>query len=241
MKRMMIWILILALGLSGCKSANGSAPLAEASPTIPPAPANAIVLPETTAATEPEPRPVPSLPVPTAPPETVPETVPEPTAVPIPALYQQDYPVPYGSGNVPESGCGVTCLAMVLSALLGEPVSPGDLAAQYGDFHCSAGTDWALFPAAAQDFGVSCTQTFDTYAVMDALEAGKPVICNHFRGLLSADGHFIVLTGLTPQGTITVNDPNRENLENEDLEFFFTYGFDVYDIMGFSLCFWIFE
>ena len=230
MKQVLAWVLILALGLSGCGRAAEALPETAAPSTAP-----------TTAPTT-IPTTVPTT-APAAEPETVPmtEAVPEPTLAPIPLLSQQDYPVAYGLGYVPESGCGIVSLAMVLTALLGEPVSPEDLAARYGDFHCSAGTDWALFPAAAEDFGVSCTQTFDTYAVIEALEAGKPVICNHFRGLLSEDGHFIVLTGLTPEGRITVNDPNRENRENEDLEFYFEYGFDQYDIFGFCLCFWIFE
>ena len=231
MKQVLIWVLILALGLSACVRAPEAA---EAAGTMTEAAVEAITETVREAATEAVTEAV-------TPPSMEPETLPEPTAVPIPLFSQQDYPVPYGAGNVPESGCGIVCLAMVLTALLGEPVSPEDLAARYGDFHCSAGTDWALFPAAAADFGVACTQTFDTYAVMDALEAGKPVICNHFRGLLSEDGHFIVLTGLTPDGNITVNDPNRENRENEDLEYYFENGFDQYDIFGFCLCFWIFE
>ena len=233
MKQVLVWVLILALGLSACGRA------AEAVPALISEPAS---VPETVPETDPEsmPETVPET-VPEAAPETVPETVPEPTLVPIPLLSQQDYPVPYGLGNVPESGCGIVCLAMVLTALLGEPVSPEELAAQYGDFHCSDGTDWTLFPAAAADFGVSCTQTFDTYAVMDALEAGKPVICYHFQGLLSESGHFIVLTGLTPDEKITFNDPNRDNREDEDLEPYFENGFGQYDIFGHCLCFWIFE
>ena len=218
MKHALVWALILVLMLTACGK------------TVPT---------ETTAATEPIPAPV-TEPVtePSTEPPTEPPTEPEPT---VPVLAQQDYPVPYGAGYLPTGGCGITSVAMVLSYFTGEPVSPADLAQVYGRFYTSVGSDWALFPTVAEDYGLTCTQCFNEKEVLEALADNKLVICNQYHSAFTSDGHFIVLAGLTPDGKIIVHDPNRKNWEKDSLKDGFENGFEPRTVTCGSIGYWIYE
>ncbi len=127
--------------------------------------------------------------------------------------------LPFGGGTVATSGCSVTCLAMVLSYLKGgvDPggwVYPSDIVAsiagKYGShnyFYTSGGQKWDIFPAVAGIYGVSCRQ-ISTASIADALAAGHPVVMSCRPGEFTSAGHFIVLSGLTEDGYVVVNDPN---------------------------------
>ena len=64
-----------------------------------------------------------------------------------------------------------------------------------------------LFPAMASYYGVNC-QEISSSSIMNALRDGRPVIMSCVPGEFTKQGHFIVLTGVTSDGYITVNDPN---------------------------------
>ena len=50
--------------------------------------------------------------------------------------------------------------------------------------------------------------------IANELSAGHPVILSMGPGTFTKSGHFIVLTGINEDGTVTVNDPNDNSKKN---------------------------
>ena len=121
----------------------------------------------------------------------------------IPLLIQWDERWGYGSyGNnvVAVSGCGPTCMAMVIAGLTGNTdVTPYTMA-KYSDENGyvtqEGNTMWTFIREGGLDYGVAGTDiALDEEIVKEALQAGKPVICSMRPGDFTTSGHFIVLTG----------------------------------------------
>lgn len=128
----------------------------------------------------------------------------------IPLYLQGNYAsAAWGDTNLAKSGCGPTCLAMVMSYLTGETVIPPDMIAWSGTAYLApTGSSWEFFPAAASHYGVGYRSVTDQAGVVQALENGYPVIAREQPGsFFSSVGHFIVLRGVTDDGTFLVNDP----------------------------------
>ena len=134
--------------------------------------------------------------------------------------------VPFGGGTIASSGCSVTSLAMVLSYLKGGSSSSGwiypneivaAIAEKYGNYNrfyvAPYGQDGhGLFPAMASYYGVNC-QEISSSSIINALKDGRPVIMSCVPGEFTKQGHFIVLTGLSDDGYIMVNDPNGSHAD----------------------------
>lgn len=118
----------------------------------------------------------------------------------------------YGSSTVVVSGCGPTCLAMVIAGLTGEnTVTPYDVA-QYanekGFYVAGAGTAWKLMSEDSGHFGVIGKELPLMKSTMEQnLNEGHPIICSMRPGDFTTSGHYIVITGVE-DGQFTVNDPN---------------------------------
>lgn len=128
---------------------------------------------------------------------------------------------PFGGGNIASSGCSVTSLAMVISYLNGGTdktswTYPSDVVAMiqvktgnYNYFYDPAsGQNWDIFKAVAGYYGLTCSKIASA-SIVSALASGKPVIVSCMPGEFTSKGHFIVLTGLTDDGYIVVNDPSH--------------------------------
>lgn len=158
----------------------------------------------------------------------------------VPQYYQTDYPnVPYGSGTVATSGCSMTCMAMVVSALTGQKVTPDNLANR---FRNADGSHVQRMEAIATIYDIKYTKTFAMYDVVNALKAGKLVVeMVSSPSPFSKTQHLILLTGINEDGKIFVNDPMGSNREKRELKYGLTYGFDQgFLSYGFSGA-WIFE
>ena len=142
----------------------------------------------------------------------------EPTEAPyvfnyetVPAYYQTDYPhVWYGThGTVKTHGCGIVSLAMVLTYLTDTEHLPDELAKRFGMYNTPGGSSWTLFYDTAPLFGLEVPEvTYEWDKVVAALENGQVVIAQaNKESLFTNNGHFIVLTGITEDGKILVNDP----------------------------------
>lgn len=131
----------------------------------------------------------------------------------IPIEYQNGNQTGYGGSTISRSGCGPTCLAMVLSYLTETSITANDIVAWCGEKYYipGDGTSWAIFPAAAEHWGCSCEQASEFGQVVDAINEGKPVIASMGPGHFTAEGHFIVIRGSTSEGYLLVNDPNSTN------------------------------
>ncbi len=138
----------------------------------------------------------------------------------IPLYYQYKQPwgnKPYGNGNIAKNGCAPTCIAMVLTHLKGYTITPSNVVDFTGNRYYvdGVGSSWDIFPACANHWGVSCISIGTSKgSVVEALSAGKPVILSMGPGTFTRSGHLIVLTGITENGKVTVNDPNDNDKKN---------------------------
>lgn len=119
----------------------------------------------------------------------------------------------YGTGQIAIDGCGPTALAMVVTGLKGDtsmtPKKIADFSAAEGYYTEDAGTDWSLMTEGAQKLGLTSKEvSWSESALIAELSAGHPVICSMGAGDFTDKGHFIVLTGLSPEGKVILNDPN---------------------------------
>lgn len=127
----------------------------------------------------------------------------------------------YGSGNIKSSGCGPTCCAMVVSYYTGKKVTPADIVDQIGNTYyvSGKGSSWGLFPGVSGMYGIKCTDLGKNItSVVEALRNGEIVIASMGPGTFTKGGHFIVLTGVTTDGKITVNDPSHPDFCSKTFE-----------------------
>ena len=120
--------------------------------------------------------------------------------------------IPYGSSNIGISGCGPTCLSMVVYSLTREEsATPAQIAAyaeSAGYYIEGTGTAWALMTEGASHFGITGTEmSLDEDLMKTRLDQGHPIICAMRPGDFTAAGHFIMIYGYEKDGFL-INDPN---------------------------------
>lgn len=119
----------------------------------------------------------------------------------------------YGMGsNVGLSGCGPTCMSMILYYLTGNETLTPDKIANYamdnGYYVEGTGTAWALMKDVPGLYGVRVSEPeISEYAWREALGKGRVLICAMSAGDFTVAGHFIVIYGYDENGFM-VNDPN---------------------------------
>lgn len=128
----------------------------------------------------------------------------------------------YGEGPLATDGCGPTSLAMVAVGLTGNtsinPKVVADYSETHGGYVPGEGTSWSLISDLAPHFGIKGKRIPESQ-VIDELKAGHPVIVAMGPGIFTLTGHFMVLTGVTPDGKITLNDPDSIKYSNETWNF----------------------
>lgn len=151
--------------------------------------------------------------------------------------YQYNYQESYGYGTtIASSGCGPTAMAMVLTAITGEEVTPVEAAnwsMEHGHRIKDNGTAWAYFDDIAEAYGVECEQMgVSRDNIINNLSEGKYVIAVVGPGHFTSGGHYIVLTGITEDGKITVADPNSEKRSQQtwDVNIFLNEGRQLWAI-----------
>ena len=120
---------------------------------------------------------------------------------------------PFGSSDIHDAGCGPVALAIAISTLTGDAVTPqmtADFAMDQGDYVSGLGTSHAYPTHAAQNWGLEVERvTRDQMGkVVEKLKEGclAVVICAE-NTISGSSGHFIVLTGVTEDGYLTIADP----------------------------------
>lgn len=138
--------------------------------------------------------------------------------MPIPIYYQQDYKdvslKPGTSKTVSSSGCGFTSCAMIVSYLLDKKITPREFVDDWSRkyYVYNQGMSWGLPQAAATHYGLGNVEaTTSSSRMVEALRNNQPVMSSQSAGLFTSGGHLIVLRGITTDGKILVNDPNRGN------------------------------
>lgn len=119
---------------------------------------------------------------------------------------------PYGDDIIALSGCGPTCLSMVVVSLTGNteatPKAVADFAMSGGYYEIGSGTMWSLMTEGCYNYGVQSEELpLDKSKIFDELRDGKMIICSMYPGDFTTMGHFIVLCGIEG-GKIKVHDPN---------------------------------
>lgn len=158
----------------------------------------------------------------------------------VPQYFQTDYPyIKYGNGTIATSGCSVTCLAMVASYLTGWEYRPDELAYHFGSF---GKNNIERLEHATEEMQLPCEKNCDWQQTLQALREGKvAIVMMNERSDFTTEQHFIVLAGLTEDGKILVNDPNRDNYTNQWLKDGFENGFESYAIVrGFGGA-WVYD
>lgn len=163
----------------------------------------------------------------------------------IPMYFQSDYPdALYGSGTVETCGSGITALAMVATYLTGYEYLPDELA------RCFAGKadeDVARLTYGSKALELPYKTTEDWTTVFEALKAGKPVIIQLDRLSVFTDSeemdaqHFVILTGITTEGKILVQDPCGSHYIAEELKEGFLTGFSEEDVSTGFRYGWIYD
>ena len=160
--------------------------------------------------------------------------------VEVPLYFQTDYPeVMYGSGTIETSGCSITSLAMVATYLTGYDYLPDELAGYFGG---RAENNIARLEYGAEVLQLPYEKPENWHGALAALKEGKTVIAlMNANSIFTESQHFIVLTGVTEDGKILVNDSYAPNYEKWDLKKGFEEGFEEYQLWQGYEGAWVFD
>jgi hypothetical protein len=156
----------------------------------------------------------------------------EPSAVPL--FFQTDYPNDrYGNGTVASSGCGITSLAMVASYMTGHTYYPDELADYFGGY---GKNNIERLEYASDMLQLPWQKAENFHKILDALREGNlAILLMNSDSIFTNSQHFIVLTGITEDGRITVHDPYAPNYDYWLLKNGFANGFKEGDLLcGYS-------
>lgn len=159
----------------------------------------------------------------------------------IPLYLQTDYTdVRYGSGTIADSGCSVTCLAMVATYLTGHTYMPDELADYFSTF--VSDNHMEKLEHMSDMLRLPWEKAENFHVALNAVKEGKIVIAMmNNKSLFTTGQHFIVWAGMTEDGKILVNDPNADNYGHWALKNAFINGFKEGDLcMGYSGA-WIYD
>ncbi|HEY5667827.1 MAG TPA: phage tail tip lysozyme [Candidatus Saccharimonadales bacterium] len=123
---------------------------------------------------------------------------------------------PYSSSTVCNSGCGPSAMAMAITALTGQRVTPDQTAAYAGAqgmYLPGVGSDWSIAPVVAKHWGLNATFIGpNATKITQALQAGA-VIVGAGQGPLpfTSGGHYIAIRGVTADGKWMIGDSAHRN------------------------------
>ena len=158
----------------------------------------------------------------------------------VPRYYQTDYPdVIYGQGTVESNGCSITSVAMVATYLTGYEYLPDELAYYFGG---RASNNIARLEYASKALGLKYEKPENWHYTLQALQQGKiAIVLVSGNSAFTDSQHFLVLTGLTEDGKILVNDSYEPNYGKWDLKKGFEEGFDESAIIAGYQGAWVYD
>lgn len=122
----------------------------------------------------------------------------------------------YGPDPIRGYGCGPTAMAMVVSSLSTTPMDPAEMAvwaAEKGYCAPGSGSYSSLVLGTAEAFGLEAESWSSRSAddLTQALASGNLFVALMTKGHFTANGHFILLRGITLEGNVLVADPNSRS------------------------------
>lgn len=111
-------------------------------------------------------------------------------------------------------GCGPTVMAMVITSLTGNQVLPTDVAnwAAANNSWCPGeGSYHRLITDGAAAYGLSAIpiKNYTVEGIKQILDSGQLVIALMRKGHFTQQGHFIIITNYTTEGTFHIADSNN--------------------------------
>ena len=131
--------------------------------------------------------------------------------------FQQSAPpwdaLPYGTDDLGRYGCGPTAMAMVVNSMTAYETDPMQMAQWSVEHHHWAkrsGSYHSLVPDVCKAFGlrVYSISGKTPEAIEDALLSGHLVVALTGPGHFTDGGHFIIIRGTTPDGSLLIADSN---------------------------------
>lgn len=126
---------------------------------------------------------------------------------------------PYGSSTVGPSGCGPSAMAMIITALTGQAVTPDQtakVAGADGMYIPGNGSSWNVASDLAKHYGLTSTKiSADVTAISNAVKGGAYVIMSGKGSLpFTTSGHYILIRGVTPDGQWQIGDSAHTDTNN---------------------------
>lgn len=119
----------------------------------------------------------------------------------------------YGPDEIRGYGCGPTSMAMLISSLKEETLDPAQAAREaYEAGYCAPGSGsyLSIVEGMADRYGLEAEPCRDLTAeeLCQQLATGNLFVALMGKGHFTNSGHFIILRGVTLEGTVLVADPN---------------------------------
>lgn len=117
----------------------------------------------------------------------------------------------YGISTIGDAGCGPSAMAMIISTLTGQKVTPvetSNYAAANGQQTSTGGSAWTISKVLAEHWNLKADPIgADLTKITTALRAGSLIMVSGDGAVpFTKNGHFIVLRGLTTDGKFMVGD-----------------------------------
>lgn len=119
-----------------------------------------------------------------------------------------DYTFDLNGHTMHEAACGFFASAMAISYLKQEIVSPIEF--KENGQYIGDGAAMTVALESAGQYGIRAVLTGSWEEAYEALKAGHPVMENVGPSVFTNSGHYVLMIGILPDGTIAVNDPGNE-------------------------------
>lgn len=114
-----------------------------------------------------------------------------------------------GNSNLKDAGCGPTSLAMAISQMTGEQVTP-DTIAQLGKEHLPGYSTYSLFPSVANKLNMNYTEGTDSGFILNNLKRGIPVLLSgkgsNINSPYTSEGHIVTASDVKGD-MVFIQDP----------------------------------
>jgi hypothetical protein len=129
---------------------------------------------------------------------------------------------PYGSSTIKASGCGPSSLAMVVTNLTGQKVTPIDTAdygTKNGTYQEGVGSSWALFTQGPANWGLKSQQITSAQIAVTLQQGGLVIASGTGSAPFTSGGHIITIRGVTATGKLLIGDPGRTDTSDKEWDF----------------------
>lgn len=128
---------------------------------------------------------------------------------------------PYGSSTICPSGCGPSAMAMAITALTGQRVTPAETAAYAGSqgmYISGVGSSWNVAPVLAKHYGLKANFVgANVNKITQAIQAGGIVVAAGHGALpFTSGGHYIAIRAVTADGKWKIGDSGHKNTSDQD-------------------------